>query len=202
MLGLSSASGEPSADMPPGSAPRGIVSLILGCMFSGKTTELLRRIAGVPAPQVLAVKHSIDMRFARGAIVSHAGKAYPAMTVASAAEIVELVKLQTALVAIDEAHFFDEGLVDVVRSLQARGLDVVLASLEPDSWARPFPINESLRTIADECVVKHATCARCGAVADRTQRLTPIIGGQMVVDPSNYEPRCQKCWQPPRESET
>ncbi|MDO8629962.1 MAG: hypothetical protein Q7R41_05665 [Phycisphaerales bacterium] len=199
MRGPSSISGEPSADTPPGSARHGAVSLILGCMFSGKTTALLRKVAGVPAPQVFAVKHSIDLRFAGGAIVSHAGKAFPAVTVASAAEIVELVVPQTALVAIDEAHFFDEGLVDVVRRLQARGLDVVLASLEPDSWARPFPINESLRTIADECIVKHATCARCGAVADRTQRLTPIIGGQMVVDPSNYEPRCLKCWQPPRE---
>jgi thymidine kinase len=201
MQGPSSASGEPFAYTPPGSAPRGVVSLILGCMFSGKTTELLRRVAAVPAPQVFAVKHAIDMRFAGGAIVSHAGKAFPAVTVASAAEIVGLVGPQTALAAVDEAHFFDEGLVDVVRRLQARGLDVVIASLEPDSWARSFPINKSLRALADECIVKHATCARCGAVADRTQRLTPIIGGQMVVDPSNYEPRCQKCWQPPRESD-
>lgn len=197
MRGLFSASGEPSADTPPGSAQHGVVSLILGCMFSGKTTELLRRVAAVPAPRVLAVKHAIDMRFAGGEIVSHAGKAFPALTVASAAEIVGLVGPQTALAAIDEAHFFDDGLVDVVRCLQARGLDVVLASLEPDSWARPFPINESLRALADECIVKHATCARCGAVADRTQRLTPIIGGRMVVDPSNYEPRCVKCWLPP-----
>jgi thymidine kinase len=179
------------------SSQRGVVSLILGCMFSGKTTELLRRVAGTPAAHVFAVKHSIDLRFAGGAIVSHAGKAFPAASVASAAEIVGLVGTRTALAAIDEAHFFDEGLIDIVRRLRERGIDVILASLEPDSWGRPFPINESLRALADECVVKHAACARCGAVADRTQRLTPIVGGQMVVDPSNYEPRCVKCWLPP-----
>jgi len=169
-------------------------------MFSGKTTELLRRIAARPAGEVLAVKHEIDTRFAQGAIVSHAGKALPAVSVALAGEIIRLVAPRTTLIAIDEAHFFDAGLVDVASQLRDRRLDVAIASLEPDSWARAFPINERLRGVADECIICRAICARCGAVADRTQRLTAIVGGQMVVDPSNYEPRCVKCWRPPRES--
>jgi len=77
-------------------------------------------------------------------------------------------------------------------------MDVALTSLEPDSWGRPFLINGRLREVCTSCILKTATCSRCGAIADRTQRLTPVVGGQMIVDPSHYEPRCRKCWRPPQ----
>ena len=103
------------------------------------------------------------------------------------------------MAAIDEAHFFDASLAAVVAGLAQRGVDVVVTSLQPDSWGRPFTVAERLLAIADEPMVTTATCARCGALADRTQRLTPIVDGQMVVKPSNYEPRCRSCWRPPLE---
>jgi len=179
---------------------RGTTALILGCMFSGKTTELIRRVAQSPTGSVLAIKHAIDTRYASHAILSHGGTALPATAVSAAAQIVELIRKETRTVAIDEGHFFDLELASVICDLNERGLHVVLTSLEPDSWGRPFPINERLREVADECVVRHAACARCGALADHTQRLTPIVGGNMVVDPSQYEPRCQACWRPPIQS--
>lgn len=178
-------------------AMRGTTSLIIGCMFSGKTTELIRRVKGYPAEGVLAIKHAVDTRFGRDAIISHAGKSLSATPVRCAHDILNLVNEQTRVVAVDEGHFFDSELVDVVAELNERTVNVVMTSLEPDSWGRPFPINESLRQRASVCVLKTANCARCGDVADRTQRLTPIVAGNMVVDPSQYEPRCRSCWRAP-----
>lgn len=173
------------------------MSLILGCMFSGKTTELILRVERYPAESVLAIKHSIDTRFGRDAIMSHGGQALPATPVSCAREILNLIGPKTQIVAIDEGHFFDVELVEVIEGLNRRGLNVVLTSLEPDSWGRSFRMNELLREAAAECVMKSAACAQCGGVANRTQRLTPVVNGNMVVDPSHYEPRCQRCWREP-----
>jgi len=178
---------------------RGTVTVICGCMFSGKTSELLRRLEMYPRRTTLAFKHALDTRYSATAIVSHAGKASPAIVVKNSAEIERHITEVIDMVAIDEAHFFDEGSVDVVARIVERGIGIVLTSLQPDSWGRPFPVADQLLAIADEPILSSATCARCGAVADRTQRLTPIIDGRMVVEPDNYEPRCVKCWRPPPE---
>ena len=173
------------------------MSLILGCMFSGKTTELIRRIQRCPPGNVLVIKHDIDIRFSRDAIVSHSGKALPAVVVSRGREIFSHLRAPNRAVAVDEGHFFEPDFATVVEELCHMKIDVLVASLEPDSWGRPFSVNAHLRGLADETLVLTAHCARCGAAADRTQRLTPIIGGDMVVDPSNYESRCQACWRPP-----
>lgn len=166
-------------------------------MFSGKTTELIRRVGAYPPESVLAIKHTIDTRFGRDAIISHGGKAIPATPVGSSIEVLDRIDDSTRLAAIDEAHFFDPELPGVVAKLNETGIDVVLASLEPDSWARPFAINASLRRQAGEVVSLLSICAQCGCPADRTQRVTPVVNGNMVVDPSQYEPRCSECWKPP-----
>ncbi len=178
----------------------GGLTLIGGCMFSGKTTELLRRLSASPQLSVLAFKHVIDQRYDADAVVSHAGQALPAIAVASGAEIARRTRLGTELVGIDEAHHFKADLVEATGELTARGIDVVMTSLDLDSWSRPFPLFERLGALADEPILLHATCARCRKVADRTQRLTPILDRQMVGGPESYEPRCQRCWAPPPES--
>ena len=177
----------------------GTITVICGCMFSGKTTELLRRLEMYPRGTALAFKHAIDTRYSASAIVSHGGKASPAIVVNNADKIERHVTDDIQMVAIDEAHFFDVGLADVVARLAERSIAVVLTSLQPDSWGRLFPVTQRLLALPDEPILTTATCARCGAVADRTQRLTPIIDGRMVVEPSNYEPRCRKCWRLPPE---
>jgi thymidine kinase len=181
---------------------RGGITLLLGCMFSGKTTELLRRLRAYPQDTILAVKHLVDTRYNAAQIVSHGGQAWEAQVAPSARAIPTWVSPRTRVVAIDEAHFFDDGLPDLVLHLAAQGLDVIVTSLEPDSWGRPFLPNGRLCGVADHRIMKYAACARCRAVADRTQRLTPIVDGNMIVDPDNYEPRCRVCWRPPPEPPT
>ncbi len=169
-------------------------------MFSGKTTELLRRIEQYPPEAVLAVKHPIDTRYSAEKIVSHGGQARFAQVVAEAHEIASRTPAGTRLLAIDEGHFFGEALVGAVSAATAEGIDVLVTALDRDSWGHPFPVAARLVELADEPVIKDAVCARCQARADRTQRLTPIVNGNLVGGPESYEPRCQNCWSPPPES--
>jgi thymidine kinase len=168
-------------------------------MFSGKTTELLRRLDARGTARVLAFKHVVDDRYDPDAIVTHGGRALPGIAVAGADAIRREIGAGVALVAVDEGHFFDASLIDVSRELVERGVDVIVTSLDLDSWGRPFAVAERLAAMADETVVMQATCGRCGAGADHTQRLTPIVDGNMVGGPESYEPRCRKCWRPPPE---
>lgn len=179
---------------------RGSIDVIIGCMFSGKTTELLRRVEAFPVEHALTIKHVIDDRYRSDAVVSHNGKARSARSVNSASEIPSLIAGCVDVVAIDEAHFFDESLVAVLQDLARDHISVITTALDRDSWGRPFEIIERLRSVADETTELHSVCARCGKRADRTQRLTPIVDGRMVGGTESYEPRCLGCWTPPSES--
>lgn len=177
--------------------PRGRLTVIQGCMFSGKTTELLRRLDCSPPGETAAFKHVADNRYRDDAIVSHGGKAHPAVGLDDAASIPGRVRDRTKLVAIDEGHFFGPSLAECSRALTGRGIDVAIALLDLDSWGRPFPVAAELAAMADEPILKHAVCARCGGIGERTQRLTPIIDGNMVGGAESYQPRCRACWTPP-----
>jgi thymidine kinase len=180
-------------------AGRGTITFLTGCMFSGKTTELLRRLASCPAGTTLVFKHVIDRRYRTDAAVSHEGKSWPAVAITSAQEIAPHIGPATALVAVEEAHFFDDDIVTVAGALADRGICVILTALDCDSWGRPIPVAQTLLHVADEPIVTHAVCARCGAPAHHTQRLTPIVDGNLVGGPESYEPRCRTCWHPPPE---
>ena len=183
---------------PSGPVPaRGTLTLILGCMFSGKTTELLRSLTHLEPRSIRVFKHIIDNRYDPDSVVSHGGKAIPAVRIASAEDIPALIGDDISCVAIDEGHFFDRSLADVAESLARRGLGVLVTALDRNSWSKPFSVVDELRLVADREVLLFATCASCGARADRTQRTKPIVDGQMVGGPESYEPRCARCWGPP-----
>ncbi|MCO6436462.1 MAG: thymidine kinase [Phycisphaerae bacterium] len=177
----------------------GRLTLICGCMFSGKTTELFRRLANPSSPYII-FKHALDNRYLVDSVVSHGGKALPASCVRSAAEIPDRVPPGVELVAIDEGHFFSLGLVEVATGLRKRGISMLVTALDRDSWGVGFPVVRSLLDVADEVNRLTATCARCGRQADRTQRTTPIIQGRLIGGPESYEARCGDCWHPPKEA--
>jgi thymidine kinase len=199
MRGLSDCPEEGERVVPVSSVRRGTTTAICGCMFSGKTTELLTRLAVVSPDSVLVIKHEIDRRYRKDAVVSHDGRSWPAVEVSSSGQIADHVQPGIELVAVDEAHFFSEELIDVLQALVSQGVSVIVTSLDRDSWGKPFPIAEGLLSVADEPIVKRAVCARCGRAANRTQRLTPILDGNMVGGSESYEPRCAKCWRRPPE---
>lgn len=171
-------------------------------MFSGKTSELVRQLRQFTPSVTRKFKHVIDTRYRTDAIVTHYGYAMSAMRVSTAAEITNRTHAFHEVVAIDEAHFFELDLIDAIQRLNRRGIHVIVTSLDRDSWGRPFRVAQMLQSLAQRPIVLVATCARCGGVADHTQRLTPIVDGNMVGGPESYEPRCRACWHPPEEAET
>ena len=177
----------------------GTFELICGCMFSGKTTELLRRVRSQPTGAAVVFKHRRDDRYSADQVVAHGQDSAEALAVARADEIPGLITDAHRLVAIDEGHFFDAELPEVCSELAHRGLEVAVASLDLNSWGQPFAVIARLKQVADRCLVKTATCVRCGRTATYTQRLTPIIDGNIVGGPESFEPRCRDCWSPPPE---
>lgn len=175
------------------------LTLICGCMFSGKTTEMLRRVRSLPVGGAVVFKHSKDRRYSPTHVVAHGSDRAPAVPVSSAAAIPLLISEEHRLIAIDEGHFFGSDLPEVAAALASSGRDVVVTALDLNSWGRPFRVVEELRTRAGQCLVLTTECRPCGGIATRTQRKTPIVDGQIIGGPEAFEPRCPKCWTAPPE---
>jgi thymidine kinase len=181
---------------------RGCIEVVCGSMFSGKTEELLRRVkrARFAKQTVLLFKPRIDNRYDDVRVVSHEGLKAEATAVAGSAELyacVEQVGLATAqVVGIDEAQFFDEGVVAVAEKLANAGIRVICAGLDQDFRGQPFGPMAALMSIAEYVSKLHAVCTRCGAAACRSQRLVGMEGQLFVGGAADYEPRCRRCFVP------
>jgi thymidine kinase len=176
----------------------GVVEVITGSMFSGKTEELIRRVkrALLARQRVQAFKPRIDNRYHPTRIVSHEAVAVDAIAVTSSASLEQRVEEGTQVVAIDEAQFFDRGIVEVCERLANRGMRVIAAGLDQDYLGRPFAPMPDLMAIAEEVVKVHAVCAVCGGVASRSQRLIPEATTVLVGGSDSYEARCRSCFRP------
>ena len=179
----------------------GRVEVICGSMFSGKTEELIRRIrrAVIARRQVQVFKHSLDDRFDNpGRVSSHGGQQVDALQIAASGKLPALLHPGTAVVAIDEAQFFDDGLLTLVECLADEGRRVIVAGLDTDFRGKPFGMLPALMAIAEEVTKLSAICTVCGEPASRTQRLVngqpahfddPII---LVGAEESYEARCRE----------
>jgi thymidine kinase len=192
--------------MKPGPRPgTGWIEVITGSMFSGKSEELIRRIrrAQIARQPVQIFKPRVDDRFGEDEIVSHSEMKLPSEVVGSAAEILDRTRPETEVVGIDEGQFFDASLVAVADALADRGLRVIVAGLDQDYRGRPFEPMPQLLAIAEYVDKTLAICMRCGAPANRTQRLVPATDRVVVGGAHVYEARCRHCFQPgPSRSET
>jgi thymidine kinase len=178
---------------------RGCIEVVCGSMFSGKTEELLRRVkrARLARQRVLLFKPRIDNRYDDVKVVSHEGIKAEATAVSSAAELLTFVDLKTAqVVGIDEAQFFDDGIVAVTEQLANAGVRVICAGLDQDYRGQPFGSMPALMSIAEYVTKLHAVCSRCGAAACRSQRLVGTEGQLFVGGMADYEPRCRRCFVP------
>jgi thymidine kinase len=167
-------------------------------MFSGKTDELIRRVkrALLARQRVQAFKPRIDDRYHPTRIVSHEAVAVDAVAVATSTSLEQRVKDDTQVVAIDEAQFFDRGIIDVCERLANRGMRIIAAGLDQDFLGRPFPPMPDLMAIAEEVTKVHAVCTVCGGVASRSQRLIAETTTVLVGGADSYEARCRGCFEP------
>lgn len=186
----------------PHSVPRetGWLEVIAGCMFSGKTEELIRRIrrAKIAKQKVIVLKPEIDSRFSTTEIVSHSEQAFPSQNVSSSIEILEWVK-DADVIGIDEAQFFDTGLVDICNRLADEGKRIIVAGLDQDYKGIPFEPMPQLLAVAEYITKTLAICVECGNPADRTQRKVAASGRVVVGAGDLYEARCRKCHYIPEE---
>jgi thymidine kinase len=167
-------------------------------MFSGKSEELIRRIrrAQIARQAVQLFKPRMDTRYAADHIVSHSDMRMPSECVTAAAQILERLHADTEVVGIDEGQFFDSGLVELVNTLADRGLRVIVAGLDQDYLGRPFEPMPQVIAIAEYVDKTLAICMRCGAPANRTQRLGAETDRVVVGGADEYEARCRRCFHP------
>ncbi len=183
----------------------GWIEVVCGSMFSGKSEELIRRVkrARIARQRVVVLKHSIDDRFSAREVVSHDGDKLESIPIATSADVMAAVPLGTQVVAIDEAQFFDEGLVEVCDALAESGVRVIVAGLDTNFRGEPFGPMPKLLSLAEEVTKLNAICMKCGAPASRTQRLVngrpakyddPVV---MIGASESYEARCRRCHEVP-----
>lgn len=186
----------------PHSSPKetGWIEVIAGCMFSGKTEELIRRLrrAKIAKQNVIVFKPKIDTRYSVDEIVSHSEQSLPSVIVETPQEILELSK-DAQVIGIDEAQFFSKEIVDVCNQLANDGKRVLVAGLDQDYRGIPFEPMPQLLAIAEYITKTLAICVVCGNPADKTQR--KIISAERVVVGASdiYEARCRKCHFIPQE---
>lgn len=184
----------------------GVLEVITGSMFSGKTDELIRRLrrATIARQRVQVFKPAIDIRYAVSKVTSHAGNNFSAIPVSSPEEIFDKLEKETTVVALDEAQFFDPSVIQVVQNLANRGLRVIVAGLDMDFRGEPFGPMPALMALAENVDKLHAICMVCGENASRTQRLVngspayfddPVV---IVGAAELYEARCRIHHEVPR----
>ena len=174
---------------------RGWIEVICGSMFSGKTEELIRRLkrAEFASQKILLVKPQIDDRYHKENVVSHQGTSFEAVTVAQASEILIEWKMER-IVAIDEAQFFDLGLVDVCNQLAKQGVRVIIAGLDMDFQGVPFGPMPHLLAIAEYVTKVHAICVSCGNLAQFSHRTVDDKSQVLVGAVEEYKPLCRTCY--------
>ncbi|HAZ30487.1 TPA: thymidine kinase [Candidatus Acetothermia bacterium] len=189
----------------------GRLEAVTGCMFSGKTEELLRRVerARIARKEVLLFKPELDTRYGTEQVVTHYGRSLPCRRLSVGISWDEFAGIATDhglritdVFAFDEAHFFGPRFPGFCEDLVALGKRVIVAGLDLNFRSEPFGAMPALLALADETVKLTAVCAMCGSPATRSQRL---IGGQpanwgpevLIGGLESYEPRCREHFAPP-----
>jgi len=178
----------------------GWIEVICGCMFSGKTEELIRRLrrAQIAKLSVIIFKPKIDNRYSADRIVSHNTQSLDSVVIDNPLDIIKLSK-HAQVVGIDEGQFFAPELIDVCEALANEGKRVIVAGLDQDYRGKPFEPIPHLLAVAEYITKTLAICMVCGNPADRTQRITDqselvVVGAQNI-----YEARCRSCFVPPKD---
>jgi len=185
---------------------QGMIEVVCGSMFSGKTEELMRRLkrAQYAKQKIQVFKPVIDQRYSVDHVQSHDANRILSIPVTTAQEILMRVDDNTRVVGIDEAQFFDDQLVEVAQKLAYRGTRVICAGLDMDFRGQPFGPMPKLLAVAESVTKLSAVCVVCGGQATRSQRMISetstdgaTLDAQVLVGAHDYyEARCRFCHEP------
>lgn len=174
---------------------QGIIETITGSMFSGKTEELIRRLkrAKFARQKIEIFKPAVDNRYSESEVVSHDESAIRSTVVDNSSNIM-LLAGNIDVIGIDEAQFFDNGLIDVVQQLANQGIRVIVAGLDMDFKGKPFGPMPGILAISDYVTKVHAICVRCGSIAQFSHRISAKEQKVMLGGTDSYEPLCRSCF--------
>jgi thymidine kinase len=180
---------------------RGHVEVIAGGMFSGKSEELVRRLrrATIARQRVQVFTPSADTRHSSRQpqrLVTRDKRELEAISVACSCELRQRLEPNIQVVGIDEAQFFDDGLVELIGELADGGVRVIVAGLDLDYLRRPFGPMPEILALAEYVDKMHAVCMRCGEPAQYSQRIAGGSEQLQVGDTEAYEARCRSCFEP------
>ena len=175
---------------------KGWIEVVCGSMFSGKTEELIRRMrrAEIAKQKIEIFKPKVDVRYSEDEVISHDENAILSTPVDSPQNILLLAN-DIEVVGIDEAQFFDDGLIEVCNVLANRGVRVIVAGLDMDFSGKPFGPIPKLLAIAEYVTKVHAVCVKCGDLAHFSHRLTKNDKLVLLGELDAYEPLCRDCFQ-------
>lgn len=177
------------------SVRRGRIEVICGSMFSGKTEELIRRLrrARIARQKVEIYKPALDTRYSEADVVSHDATSIASTPVDAAASIL-LLAAEADVVGVDEAQFFDQGLVEVCTALANQGKRVIIAGLDMDFQGQPFGPMPALCAVAEDVTKVHAICVKCGDLAYVSHRIVADERRVLLGEKDEYEPLCRACY--------
>ena len=179
----------------PNNRKRGWIEVVAGSMFSGKTEELIRRLrrAEIARQKVEIFKPGIDVRYSATEVVSHDEKSIRSTAVENSATIL-LLSGNVEVIGIDEAQFFDLGLINVCNRLADMGIRVIVAGLDMDFRGQPFGPMPGLMACAEYVTKVHAICMRCGNLAHFSHRFSDVEKLVVLGEKDVYEPLCRECY--------
>jgi thymidine kinase len=174
---------------------KGWIEVISGSMFSGKTEELIRRMkrAKFAKQNVEIFKPGVDTRYDEELVVSHDANEIHSTPVPSSSNIPILAN-NVDVVGIDEAQFFDDGLVAVCNQLANNGIRVIVAGLDMDFKGVPFGPMPGIMASAEYVTKVHAICMKCGDLANHSHRIVEKEELVLLGEVDEYEPLCRSCF--------
>ena len=174
---------------------KGWIEVVCGSMFSGKTEELIRRMkrAKFAKQNVEIFKPGIDTRYDDEKVVSHDANEIHSTPVPSSSNIPILAN-NVDVVGIDEAQFFDDGLVAICNQLANSGVRVIVAGLDMDFKGNPFGPMPGIMANAEYVTKVHAICMHCGDLANHSHRIVEKDELVLLGEVDEYEPLCRSCF--------
>lgn len=169
------------------------IQVITGCMFAGKTTELIHRLKSMNEKYLL-VKPKIDNRASGNKVSTHNGLAEEAIIVNSLSDVFKLLN-NIRVIGVDEAQFFSTSIIKDLHYLKSKGLKIIIAGLEKDYLDKPFKSMMGILKISDSITRLTAICNHCGDAATCSHRKNTNSKKQLLIGNENfYEALCNKCF--------